>query len=131
MRHVTTYMLALATLAGCAGSAPDPVSPALSSPDAFVGAWESTTPSLEFLRLSVSSLSSEQGALGARLTFSGVAWEGRGRIDGDSLVASMTMAGSTQASGIIVARVRSGGALVVSVRPISAAALDVSFVRQD
>ncbi|MFN8582664.1 MAG: hypothetical protein U0163_17020 [Gemmatimonadaceae bacterium] len=47
------------------------------------------TPSLEFLGLSVSSKSSEMGVLGARLTFSGVAWEGGGRIDGDSLVASM------------------------------------------
>jgi len=38
-------------------------------------AWCSVTPSLEFIRLSVYSKSSE-GVLAARLAFSGVAWEG-------------------------------------------------------
>jgi hypothetical protein len=122
----------LATARGCDGSASAPASPAVTpSAESFVGAWRSVTPPVEFIRLSVSSLSSERGALAARLTFSGVAWEGRVHIEGDSLVGSMTRAGTTQTRGTIVAYVGEGQALRVKVRPVSAAQIDVAFVRED
>jgi hypothetical protein len=89
------------------------------------------TPSREFIGLSVTSKSSEMGVLGARLTFSGVAWEGGGRIDGDSLVAPMTMVGGSIASGVIVAHARDAQTLRVQFRSGAPAPLDLTFVRED
>jgi len=57
----------------CSSSAPAAPAEAAASPDTFAGAWRSVTSSLEFMRLTVASTSSERGALAARLTFSGVA----------------------------------------------------------
>ena len=71
------------------------------------------------------------GALGARLTLSGVAWEGSGRITGDSLVMNMMTAGSSQPTGVIVVRVREGQTLSVQMRPASAAPLDLTLVREN
>ena len=132
MRWVSVMTLLCATI-GCAAGPAGPSETAFeaSSPAAFAGAWRSVTPSLEFVELSVTSKSSEMGVLGARLTFSGVAWEGGGRIEGDSLVAGMTIVGAPATSGLIVATARDAHTLRVRFRSGAASPLDVTFVRQD
>lgn len=126
----TSAILALSGLLACASGSTEAV-PVAPGPDVFAGTWQSTTPSLEFVRLSITPLSSEQGALGARLTFSGVAWEGRGRIAGDSLVVPVAVIGATQPSGTLVARVREGRSLAARLRTEgSASPLDLTLVRE-
>src|SRR5689334_25105126 len=106
--------------------------PALTaSPDAFAGSWRSVTPSMEFIRLTVASLSSQQGVLGARLTLSGVAWEGTGRIDGDSLRLDMAIVSSPSATGVMIVRASDSRTLRLHAWPASASALDLTFVRED
>jgi hypothetical protein len=112
-----------------AASPPETVSEA-PSPSTFAGVWRSVTPGLEFIRLSVRSKSSEEGVLAARLTFSGVAWEGGGRIVGDSLVTIMAVVGTT-ASGVMVARAADAQTLRVQMRPTSGAVTDLMFVRDN
>jgi len=97
----------------------------------FAGTWRSVTPSLEFIRLSVHSLSSQMGVLGARLTFSGVAWEGSGRIDADSLVASMAVVGAAQSSAVMIVRAPDDRSLRLQFRSNGAAPLELSFVRDE
>lgn len=132
MRLMPMMTLLCATV-GCAVGPAGPTEAAFkaSSPAAFAGAWRSVTPSLEFIGLSVVSKSSEMGVLGARLTFSGVAWEGGGRIEGDSLVSGMTMVGGATASGVIVAHARDAQTLRVQFRSGAATPLDLTFVRED
>lgn len=127
MRVISRLALAAAIL-GCADG---PDGPAGTTPDAFAGEWRSVTPSLEFLRLSITSLSSQRDALGARLTFSGVAWEGGGRIEGDSLVAAMTVVGGPTVAGELVAHAHAPRTLRVQVRPTAASRMDLTFVRND
>jgi hypothetical protein len=69
--------------------------------------------------------------MGARLTFSGVAWEGSGRIDGDSLRLDMTVASAPTATGVMVIRASDPQTLRLQARPASASALDLTFVRED
>jgi hypothetical protein len=133
-----SVLVALCAVAGCsAGTDPvDDASPTetvvkVPLPETFAGAWRSVTPSLEFIRLLVHSKSSEQGVLAARLTFSGVAWEGSGRIEGDSFVANMTIAGAATPTGVMVVRARDAGTLRVQMRPASGATTDLTFVRDD
>ena len=121
-------MIALLASLACSSRATE-ATPTPRPPDAFAGSWRSVTPPYEFVRLTVASLSSEMGALGARLTLSGVAWEGSGRITGDSLVLSMASAGSSQPTGVLVVRVRAGETLSVQMRPASAQPLDLILVR--
>jgi hypothetical protein len=102
-----------------------------SSPEAFTGVWRSVTPSLEFVRLTVDSKSSEIGVLAGRLTFSGVAWDGQGRVQGDSLVLHMGMSGSATANAVLVGRFREGRSLIVQLRAGEAVPLDLSFVRDE
>ncbi len=102
-----------------------------SSPDVFAGSWRSVTPSLEFIRLTVASLSSQQGVMGARLTLSGVAWEGTGRVDGDSLRLDMAIVSIPSATGVMVVRASDSQTLRLQARPGSASAFDVTFVRED
>ncbi|MBC7894307.1 MAG: hypothetical protein H7066_02785 [Cytophagaceae bacterium] len=138
IRHVLV-VTAFCAATGCSSSASEPKvvdeTPATPSvtPDAFAGVWRSTTPSLEFVGLSVYSKSSEQGVLAARLTFSGVAWEGAGRIDGDSLVASMTPSAGTTPASVIVARALDARTLQVRMRWTAGTATDLrlTFVRND
>ncbi len=134
-----SVVVALCAVSGCSGDTTDPVSKAsppevaleVPSVGTFAGVWRSVTPSLEFMRLSVHSKSSEAGVLAARLTFSGVAWEGGGRIEGDSLVAHMTVAGGAVPIGVIVVRARDAQTLRVEMRPAAAAPTDLTFVRDD
>ena len=130
--------LALGAALGCGHQSTDPTADrgaslgktADASVTAFAGAWRSVTPSLEFVRLSVVSLSREQGAIAARLTLSGVALDGSARIDGDSLVAGMTH-GGTQTGRVLVARARDAQTLLVQLRSPDAAPLALTFVRED
>lgn len=100
------------------------------SVESFAGTWRSTTPSLEFIGLSVVSKSSEQGALGIRLTLSGLAWDGTGRIDGDSLVAPMFVSGTTQPTGTLVVHAPDALTLAARVGSASAPSLRLTFVRE-
>ena len=129
MRWMSMTIGLCATLACSDGPSETRVETA--SPDAFAGTWRSVTPSLEFLRLSIASKSSEQDVLGARLSFSGVQWDGSGRIDGDSLVARMTMTGRAEPIGVIVAHAIDARTLRVQLQPGSAAARQLTFVRED
>ena len=141
-RRMSLTALALGATLGCGGtSAPTasdgsvlaapPVASPSASPVAFAGAWRSVTPSLEFIRLSVVSTSSRQGVLAARLTLSGVAMEGAGRIDGDSLVVDMTVAGTTQSTGTLVARARDPQTLLAHMRSAAATPIDLTLVRDE
>jgi hypothetical protein len=100
-------------------------------PDAFAGTWRSVTPSFLFVRLSFSSSSSETCGVVARLTLSGVAWEGSGRITGDSVVLRMSNAGSAVRTGTITVHPADARTLRVQVRPESGAPLDLTFVPDD
>jgi hypothetical protein len=97
----------------------------------FAGTWRSVTPTLEFIRLTVSSKSSEKDVLAARLTFSGVAWEGSGRIEGDEFVANMAISGVSSASSILVVRAPEAGTLRVQMRPANGATTELTFVRDN
>jgi hypothetical protein len=119
---------ACATIA-CSSSAPAAPVAAAALPDTFAGAWRSVTSSLEFMRLTVASTSSERGALAARLTFSGVAWEGGGRIVGDSLVIDMAMPGSITPTGVMVAHSTDAQTLRVRLSPQGGVPLNLTFVR--
>ena len=127
--------VALWAALGCSGNPMERLAgtgSAVSPPDAFTGVWRSVTPSLEFIGLSVYSKSSEMGVLAVRLTYSGSAFEGGGRIEGDSLIASMTVAGTTQPSTVLIAYVRDGKVLHVEQRSARAAptGLTLDFVRE-
>ena len=133
MRRVVFAMMLMWATTGCAvGSAgPEETAVKKSAPEAFTGEWRSVTPSLEFIRLSLASKSSEMGVVAARLTFSGVYWDGAGRIEGDSLVAGMSIVGAASPSGVFVAHARDARTLEMTFRPGSAPPLDVTFVRED
>ena len=98
--------------------------------DVFAGEWRSVTPTLEFLRLTVQSKSSERDQLAARLTFSGLAWEGSGAIAGDSLLLHMTVVGHEMAARTLVARVGEGGVLRTRFELGTAPDLLVDYVRE-
>lgn len=125
------FMWVSAALCAIMGCSSDPSAPPTASPDAFAGTWRSVTPTLEFVRLSVSSKSSEMGVLAARLSLSGVAWEGSGRIDADSLVVSVTTGASAAPNGVIVVRAPSAQKLQLQLRPPGATPLDLTFVRDN
>ena len=130
MRRRTSAVLALTGALACASGSTEAIAVA-PGPDVFAGTWQSTTPSLEFVRLSITSLSSEQGALGARLALSGVAWEGRGRVEGDSLVVRVAIIGATQPTGTLVARAREGQGLTARLLTDGATSpLDLTLVRE-
>ena len=115
-------------IVACSGGGSEPVTAV--GHELFAGEWRSITPTLEFLRLTVESKSSERDVLGARLTFSGVAWEGSGTIAGDSLLLQMTIEGHAEAVRTLVARVVEGGVLRTRLESGTAPALGVDFVRE-
>jgi hypothetical protein len=125
MLRVATAIVAC-TVIRCGSSV---IGPDSLAPDAFAGAWRSVTPSFGFLRLSVFSSPGETCGIAARLTFSGVAWEGNGRFSGDSLILRMSTVGSTAPTGSVVAHSRDARTLSVQVRPESGAPMDLTFVR--
>jgi hypothetical protein len=125
-------------VAGCSSGTTDPpadlsapeVAVTVPSASTFAGVWRCVTPSLEFIRLTVNSTSSQVGVLAARLTLSGLAWEGTGRIEGDAFVSNMVVPGVSGATAVMVARSRDGASLTVQMRPSAGATTDLSFVRE-
>jgi hypothetical protein len=94
------------------------------------GEWKATDPHPDFYRLSVVPKDSEQGAFGTRLTFSGVYWEGSGRIQGDAFVANMETPGIAGSASVLTARATDGGALFVTMRT-NTTTMEFKFVRAD
>jgi hypothetical protein len=139
MNRWVSVMVAVFVATGCSRGTSEPAaqtSPPETvsqppSPATFAGQWRSVTPSLEFIGLSLSSKSSEAGALAARLTFSGVYWDGGGRIQGDSLVASMTVVGATEPTGVLIARAPDARTLRVQLRRATGPVTDLTFVREN
>ena len=126
------------TTVACSTNSTDPASQTtpktasqVPSASTFAGVWRSVTPGAEFVRLSVSSTSVEQGLLAARLAFSGIAWEGSGRIQGDSLLTTMAIIGTTAPGGVMVARAPDAHTLRVQMRPTAGAVTDLTFVREN
>ena len=123
LRGVMTVAACTVIRCGAGFVGPDSV-----TSDAFAGAWHSVTPSFLFVRLSFSSSVSETCGVVARITFSGTAWEGSGRITGDSLVLRMSNAGSAAPMGTVTVRPNDARTLSVHVRPESGAPMDLTFV---
>ena len=121
-------ILGTAASAACSSGGSEPVVRA--SHELFAGEWRSVTPSLEILRLTVQSTSSERDLLAARLTFSGVYWEGSGRIAGDSLVLRMTVLGQGADVRTMVARRAWNGSLRLVGESTTASPFTVDFVRE-
>jgi hypothetical protein len=130
MRRLAWMLVLLATVQACENKVSSEVVH-VAQPDEFTGTWRSITASTEFVRLTVESLSSEQGALGARLTFSGVYWDGTGRISGDSLVAQMGMTGRSTPDATLVAYFGDSGVMNMELRRDSTEPLRLSFVRDN
>jgi hypothetical protein len=128
MKRWVVILGLVGTLAACRDGATEGIVAVRS--EVFAGDWRSITPSLEFLRLTVQPKSSERDALAARLTFSGVAWDGSGTIAGDSLLLHMTMEGHAEPVRTLVARVGEGGVLRTRFDSGTAAPLLVDFVRE-
>ena len=130
MRWVSIFMLLSATIGCTKESAGPETASKVALPAEFAGAWRSVTPPLEFIGLSVTLPSGEVGVLETRLTFSGVAWDGSGRIEGDSMVAAMTIVGTPTTSGVLVAHPRDAQTLRVQFRSGAAAPLELTFARE-
>lgn len=128
MRRWALMLVLLVTLPACENKVGSEVVH-VAQPDDFTGAWRSITVSTEFVRLTVHSLSSQQATLGARLTFSGVYWEGTGRISGDSLVAQMGLTGRSTPDAMLVAYFGDSGVMNMELRRDSTEPLRLSFVR--
>jgi hypothetical protein len=133
MSRLVLVGVAFAGLA-CGGTASEPGKAAapnkVATVEAFAGSWAATNPSYEFIRLSVVSLSSAQGALGARLTLSGLAFDGGARIDADSLIATMSAPGSTRTDATLIARARDAKTLVTQFRTFDCSPITLTYVRQ-
>ena len=104
MRGKIFCLLALVSAVACSTDRVTQSTSVTPSPDAFAGTWRSVTPSLEFVRLTVNSKSSERGVFASRLTYSGLEWDGEGRIDGDSLVFDLSVPGVSGNSTRLVLR---------------------------
>ena len=128
MRRWVVMLGLIGATAACSSGGSEPVVGARH--ELFAGEWRSVTPTLEFLRLTLESKSSERDVLAARLTFSGVYWEGSGKIVGDSLLLHMTRVGPS-ARGTLVARVGEGGTLRTVLESGTGPALSVDFVREN
>ena len=95
----------------------------------FTGSWRSVTAPNEHLRLTIARSLVSDDMLSARITFSGVAWEGPARIEGDSLIMDITTAAISGAA--VIAHPGDGGALRVRVESNAAAPILATFVRQE
>ena len=138
MQMAATTALVAMLVAGCSSNST--TDPALESPrqtavtvptaSMVAGEWKATDPHPDFFRLSVVPKESEQGAFGTRLTFSGVYWEGTGRIQGDAFVANMATPGIAGSGSVLTARATDAGALLVTLRT-NTTTMELEFVRAD
>ena len=94
----------------------------------FTGTWRSISAPYEHLRLRVLENATLAGRLQVRLTFSGVAWEGPGRIEADSLIMDVTTAAVSGAK--VIAHRTPSGSLSVDVASDTAAPLKLTFIRE-
>lgn len=134
MRRLTSVIAIIGLAAACSSDRVTESESAVEVPltaEAFAGTWRSVTPSLEFIRLTVASKSSEAGGFGARLTYSGIAWEGSGRIDADSLVVTLTAPGSSGPGSVLVIRSPADRTLQATHRISEGNTVALSFVRED
>jgi hypothetical protein len=138
MIRLMSVVMAAVLAAGCSGSSTDPESDGNNPPqttstgttaDAFVGEWRSTTPNAEFVRLTVSPRSSEQGSLAARLTYSGIYWDGSGRVESGAFVATMFVPGVSGPNHVMTARIENGTTLRVTMGPATGEKHELTFVR--
>ncbi len=120
---------AILALTVACGGAPSETPARAASLESFVGEWQSVTPSYEFIHLTLLSLSSDPNALGARLTLSGVAWEGRGSVTGDSLVAFMSPPGTAIVTTTVVMHASDARTLRLYARSGNATAFEITLVR--
>jgi hypothetical protein len=125
MKRFAAWALACIAM-GCSGGT-EVIS--LTPPESFTGVWRSITAQAEFIRLTVDTSPGQQGQLDTRLTFSGVYWEGSGRVEGDSLVAQMASAGSASPTGSLIARIGAGDTLSMVLRSAQTDPLSLRFVR--
>lgn len=130
MRRWARMLVLVATVQACENKVGSEVVH-VTQPDEFTGTWRSITASTEFVRLTVHSLSSAQATLGARLAFSGVYWEGTGRITGDSLVAQVGLTGRSTPNATLVAYFGDSGVMSMELRQDSGEPFRLSFVRDD
>ena len=137
MRMAATTALAAMLVAGCSNNSTDPASElsrqtTVTVPTAtmLAGEWKATDPQPDFIRLTVTPKQSEQGAFGTRLTFSGVYWEGTGRIQGDAFVANMDTPGIAGSASVLTARATDAGALLATLRT-NTTTMEFKFVRAD
>ena len=137
MKMAATTALAAMLVAGCSSNSTEPASEfsrqtTVTVPTATMvaGEWKATDPHPDFYRLSVVPKESEQGAFGTRLTFSGVYWEGTGRIQGDAFVANMATPGIAGSGSVLTARATDAGALLVTLRT-NTTTMEFKFVRVD
>ena len=130
MRRWARMLVLLATVQACENKVGSEVVH-VTQLDEFTGTWRSITASTEFVRLTVHPLSREPATLGARLTFSGVYWEGAGRIHGDSLVVPVAVVGSSTPNATLVAYFSDSGVMNTELRRSSSEPLRLSFVRDD
>ena len=138
-RSMSVLVGAIMAVAGCADNSTDPAAESpiprstatIPTASDFAGVWRATSPHPDFIRLTVASKSSEQGALAARLTFSGIYWEGSGRIEGDAFVANMATPGVTSSNRVLTARVSDAGTLRVTMRATDgSSSTEFTFVRE-
>lgn len=125
--------LAVIALTACSDGRPGALSSiaAPATPESFAGNWQSTTPSYEFINLAIVSKSSTQHALGARLMLSGSYWDGSARVDGDSLIATMNYATTTQPAGVVTARLMDSTTMRARMQATGATPIELTFRRQD
>ena len=136
MNRLMSAMVAAMVVAGCSGNSTDPAPESAplttaTAPTAstFAGEWKATDPHPEFFRLTVTPKSSEMGGFAARLTFSGVYWEGSGSIQGDALVANMATPGVTGSDRVLTARASDARTLKVTMRAPDGTSTEFTFVR--
>jgi hypothetical protein len=118
-------VVAAALLISAAACSREPTAPV--PPETFTGSWRSVTAPYEHLRLKVDPPSTVTGAMHLRITFSGVAWEGASRIEGDSLI--MDVSTSSQYGAKVVAHPAEGGSLRVQVGSSVTGPMTAIFVR--
>ena len=140
MIRLVSVVMAAVLVAGCSGNSTDPEPDATNPPQTtstvptastFVGQWRSTTPNAEFVRLTVSPKSSEQGGLAARLTYSGIYWDGNARVESGALVATMFVPGVSGPSQVMTGRIEDGTTLRVTMGPANGPTHQLTFVRDN